>query len=148
MITWRNSLVFHSLDKVTSLFIHIYPPIVFTDILFTYRGANIRYPALNGLDNYTWWQKVLMAAVPYCIWQGLYWKFIFVDRKDKIESGARQSSFSYLLHDKHGPIGRALRAVKPDHRELWFIFGQFGEPASSQLAALGKANAQCTASSS
>jgi hypothetical protein len=23
IVTWRNSLVFHSLDKVTSLFIHI-----------------------------------------------------------------------------------------------------------------------------
>ncbi|KAF5357594.1 hypothetical protein D9758_007410 [Tetrapyrgos nigripes] len=29
-ITWRNSLVFHDLDKVTSLFIHVYPPFVFT----------------------------------------------------------------------------------------------------------------------
>lgn len=127
---------------MTSLFIHIYPPIVFTDILFTYRGANIRYPALNGLDNYTWWQKVLCAAVPYCIWQGLYWKFIFVDRKDKIESGARQSSFNYLLNDKHGPIGRALRAVKPAHRELWFIFGQFGEcgPLPTQLSLPSLAN--------
>lgn len=24
IITWRNSLVFHSIDKVTSLFIHMY----------------------------------------------------------------------------------------------------------------------------
>lgn len=29
IITWRNSLVFHSMDKVTSLFIHLYPPTVF-----------------------------------------------------------------------------------------------------------------------
>jgi hypothetical protein len=32
IITWRNSLVFHSLDKVTSLFIHMYPPLVLTVI--------------------------------------------------------------------------------------------------------------------
>jgi hypothetical protein len=32
IITWRNSLVFHSLDKVTSLFIHVYPPVVLTVI--------------------------------------------------------------------------------------------------------------------
>lgn len=32
IITWRNSLVFHSLDKVTSLFIHMYPPVVLTVI--------------------------------------------------------------------------------------------------------------------
>lgn len=32
VITWRNSLVFHDWDKVTSLFIHIYPPLVFSVI--------------------------------------------------------------------------------------------------------------------
>ena len=32
VITWRNSLVFHDSDKVTSLFIHIYPPLTFTVI--------------------------------------------------------------------------------------------------------------------
>ena len=32
VITWRNSLVFHDLDKVTSLFIHIYAPFSFTVI--------------------------------------------------------------------------------------------------------------------
>lgn len=32
VITWRNSLVFHDFDKVTSLFIHIYAPLTFTVI--------------------------------------------------------------------------------------------------------------------
>lgn len=32
VITWRNSLVFHDSDKVTSLFIHIYAPLTFTVI--------------------------------------------------------------------------------------------------------------------
>jgi len=32
VITWRNSLVFHDSDKVTSLFIHIYAPFTFTVI--------------------------------------------------------------------------------------------------------------------
>jgi len=32
VITWRNSLVFHDSDKVTSLFIHLYPPFTFTVI--------------------------------------------------------------------------------------------------------------------
>lgn len=33
IVTWRNSLVFHSLDKVTSLFIHMYPPMVLSMIV-------------------------------------------------------------------------------------------------------------------
>lgn len=32
VITWRNSLVFHDSDKVTSLFVHVYPPLVFSVI--------------------------------------------------------------------------------------------------------------------
>lgn len=32
VITWRNSLVFHDQDKVTSLFIHVYAPFTFTVI--------------------------------------------------------------------------------------------------------------------
>ena len=35
VITWRNSLVFHDHDKVTSLFVHIYPPFSFTVIRYT-----------------------------------------------------------------------------------------------------------------
>ena len=27
LIVWRNSLVFHSLDKLTSFFLHSFPPI-------------------------------------------------------------------------------------------------------------------------
>ena len=34
IITWRNSLVFHDADKVTSLFIHIYPAFTFTVIRY------------------------------------------------------------------------------------------------------------------
>jgi hypothetical protein len=34
VITWRNSLVFHDSDKVTSLFVHIYGPFTFTVIRY------------------------------------------------------------------------------------------------------------------
>lgn len=34
VITWRNSLVFHDQDKVTSLFVHIYAPLSFTVIRY------------------------------------------------------------------------------------------------------------------
>ena len=34
VITWRNSLVFHDQDKVTSLYVHIYAPLSFTVIRY------------------------------------------------------------------------------------------------------------------
>ena len=35
-----------------------------------------------------------------------------------------------MLNDKHGTIGKALRGIRPEHRELWFIFCQM---SASQL---------------
>ncbi|ODN83435.1 hypothetical protein, variant [Cryptococcus amylolentus CBS 6039] len=124
IITWRNSLVFHSIDKVTSIFIHIYPPIVLTVIKHMYPGREERFPGLQGVDDWSWYGMILVAGGPYIIWQATYYKFISIDRKTKIESGQRETSFHYMLNDKRGPIGKALKGVPAAHRELWFIFGQ------------------------
>ena len=43
IITWRNSLVFHDWDKVTSLFIHIYPPLVFSVIRYDPRALELLF---------------------------------------------------------------------------------------------------------
>ncbi|WWC60822.1 uncharacterized protein I303_103398 [Kwoniella dejecticola CBS 10117] len=124
IITWRNSLVFHSLDKIISIFIHIYPPIVLSVIRHNYPNAEERYPGLKDVNKYKWYTMILLSGVPYILWQAAYYKFISLDRKSKIESGQRQNSFRYLLNDKRGPIGKALQGIRPEHRELWFIFGQ------------------------
>ncbi|WVF71914.1 hypothetical protein IAT40_006724 [Kwoniella sp. CBS 6097] len=124
IITWRNSLVFHSLDKMISIFIHIYPPIVLTVIRHLDANAEQRYPGLKHVNDYKWYTMILLSGVPYVLWQAAYYKFISLDRKSKIESGQRQNSFHYMLNDKRGPIGKALQGIRPEHRELWFIFGQ------------------------
>jgi Protein of unknown function (DUF2838) len=70
VITWRNSLVFHDQDKVTSLYVHIYAPLSFTVIRYAccfpvlepsfshhnqcrhfYPNAAERFPALNALPH-------------------------------------------------------------------------------------------------
>lgn len=45
VITWRNSLVFHDWDKVVSLYIHIYPPLVFTAIRFVILASGTSFNA-------------------------------------------------------------------------------------------------------
>ena len=77
IITWRNSLVFHDSDKVTSLFVHIYPPFTFTVIrcaprLFFvtfliwvrhfYIGAEDRFPALKELPHLQPWRALLLSS--------------------------------------------------------------------------------------
>lgn len=51
VITWRNSLVFHDYDKMVSMFIHIYPPLVFSTIRHFGRGRipDSRFPAVHKL---------------------------------------------------------------------------------------------------
>lgn len=43
VITWRNSLVFHDLDKVTSLYIHMYAPFTFTVIRWVFFYLPLRF---------------------------------------------------------------------------------------------------------
>lgn len=136
VITWRNSLVFHDSDKVTSLFVHIYAPFAFTVIRHFYHNAEDRFPALAQLPHLQPGRAVLLSGVIYFIWQLLYWKFVLVDRKTKIVSGQRTTSFSWLLNDKQGKIGRMLTKVSPQRRVPSFMAGQFVYSVLAELPAI------------
>ncbi|EGO01570.1 hypothetical protein SERLA73DRAFT_176932 [Serpula lacrymans var. lacrymans S7.3] len=136
VITWRNSLVFHDSDKVTSLFIHIYGPFTFTVIRHFYPNAEVRFPALIELPFMSPSKALLLSGAIYLIWQLLYWKFVLIDRRTKIESGQRTTSFSFLLNDKRGSIGRVLSKVPPHYREAFFMGGQLVYSVLTELPAV------------
>jgi hypothetical protein len=145
VITWRNSLVFHDIDKVrtpsphqcishltcllqvTSLFIHIYAPFTFTTIRHFYPKATERFPALLDVPHLHAGRALLFSSAIYILWQALYWQFIYIGKRAKIESGQRTTSFSFLLADRRGTIGRALAYVPEQYRVASFMFGQFRE---------------------
>ncbi|KAH9988113.1 hypothetical protein BJV74DRAFT_773594 [Russula compacta] len=124
IITWRNSLVFHDADKVTSLFIHLYPPFTFTVIRHFYSGAEERFPALKALPHLQPWRALLLSSAIYLVWQFLYWKLVYVDRRNKIETGQRTTSLYWMLN-KPGLVRNVLSKVKPENRESYFMLGQF-----------------------
>ncbi|KAF9452013.1 hypothetical protein P691DRAFT_722759 [Macrolepiota fuliginosa MF-IS2] len=136
VITWRNSLVFHDQDKVTSLFIHIYAPFTFTVIRHFYPGASDRFPALLQIPYLDPVRAMLLSGGIHCSWQLLYWKFVLVDRRAKIESGQRTTSFSYLLNDQRGVIGKSLSAIPRKYREAFFIGGQLFYAILTELPAV------------
>ncbi|KAJ3523084.1 hypothetical protein NM688_g8784 [Phlebia brevispora] len=136
VITWRNSLVFHDSDKVTSLFIHIYAPVTFTVIRHYYPDAKTRFPALAEVPHLEPFRALLLSAIIYAIWQLLYWKFVLINRRKKIESGQRTTSFSWLLNDKRGVIGRTLAAFRPELREVAFMLGQLIYSVLTELPAV------------
>ncbi|KAG8838380.1 hypothetical protein FRB91_007649, partial [Serendipita sp. 411] len=136
VITWRNSLVFHDIDKVTSLFIHIYAPFTFTAIRHFYPDAPTRFPALKEVPHLHPIHALLFSSVIYLVWQALYWKFVYVDRRAKIESGQRTTSFSYLLADQRGAIGRSLSKVPDGYRVASFMLGQFLYSIATEVPAV------------
>ncbi|KAM0791159.1 hypothetical protein ACM66B_005644 [Microbotryomycetes sp. NB124-2] len=122
--TWRNSLVFHSLDKVISLAIHIFPPFVFTTIRHFYPNAEQRYPALIHLQQgLRPWRSIAINMITYSIWQLAYYEFVIVARKDKIKQG-RATSFTFLINDRKRLIGKIAAKVPEQRREFTFIAGQ------------------------
>jgi hypothetical protein len=102
---WRNSLVFHSLDKVTSLFIHIMPPVTLHCLvhLTPHSILQSRFPAIHHIktslptspDHYSLVSMMTWATVPYLIWQLSYHFLITVRRREKIAAG-RPTSFTWL----------------------------------------------------
>ncbi|GAA5982742.1 hypothetical protein JCM5350_006233 [Sporobolomyces pararoseus] len=123
--TWRNSLVFHSLDKVISLAIHIFPPLVFTVIRHYYpkEEALRRYPAMRELPHLNSWNAMLISMSVYAFWQIAYYHFVIQLRANKIKEG-RATSFTYMVNDKKRLIGKIAAKVPEGYKESAFMGGQ------------------------
>ncbi len=126
IMAWRNSYVMHSVEKMTSLFIHLYPMIVFHAIRFCIPRplAQQRYPALVQLDELNSRTAFGFSIIMYAGWQTLYWVFVAHGKKDKIASGARINSYSTMTQGK-GALAGVLSKTKPHRREAWFMLVQF-----------------------
>ncbi|CAO3653080.1 unnamed protein product [Cunninghamella blakesleeana] len=139
IVTWRNSLVFHSLDKVTSVFIHIFPALVTYVIRWlpelhpdTLTGLNYRdqrFPALQSVNSEMSFRDCMISStVAYLIWQSLYFVFIMVKRREKVESGLRVTSYSWLLNEtgakKKSFIQKAAFIFGPKYKAYMFMLLQ------------------------
>jgi len=69
IIVWKNSLVFHSLDKLTSFFLHAFPPLT----VHLYRWGLIPNPSLHQDDHLAPLEVFLLPLGLYLCWQLGYW---------------------------------------------------------------------------
>ncbi|UZJ52607.1 hypothetical protein CBS101457_001927 [Exobasidium rhododendri] len=124
--TWRNSAVFHSLEKMTSLFIHLYPPIVFCAMrhFMPVELRHKRFPAMKSLPTLDGWTAFASNLVFYLFWQLLYYVLITLRKKDKIASGERINSYSTMSKGK-GAVANLLAKAPIERREPAFILLQF-----------------------
>lgn len=136
IIMWRNSLVFHDFDKVTSLFIHIMPCVTLHCIahLFSPEQQRERFPALwtiktsppgsptaygNLISMLAW------STIPYTVWQLSYYFFITVRRREKIAAG-RPTSFTWLRRSYSKTwIGRIVLSLPNTLQEFAFMLIQY-----------------------
>jgi len=116
--------------------VHIYAPLSFTVIRHFYPNAEQRFPALVELPHLQPLRALLLSSAIYAIWQLLYWKFVLIDRRTKIASGQRTTSFSWLLNDKRSFIGRTMSSVPEQFRVAAFMLGQLLYSIVTELPAV------------
>lgn len=144
IIMWRNSLVFHSFDKVLSLFIHIMPCATLHCLVHLVSDdlQRERYPAIWTIKNSasgssTAYANVLSmlawSTIPYTIWQLSYYFFITVRRKDKIAAG-RPTSFTWLRKSYSKTwIGKLVLSLPNSMQETSFMLIQYAYACLTML---------------
>ncbi|GMM50520.1 glycerophosphocholine acyltransferase [Starmerella bacillaris] len=94
---WRNSLVMQSIDKTTSTFIHLLPPLVCYTINFrlnpTFKLS--RFPGAVKAGAWQTVNSIIWTTAMYFVWQSLYHFFITVRKADNIRRGTT-TSFEYM----------------------------------------------------
>ena len=144
IIMWRNSLVFHDFDKVTSLFIHIMPCATLhcmVHLLSPDEQAK-RFPALWVIKNSppgspTAYANILSmlawSTIPYAVWQLTYYVFITVRRREKIAAG-RPTSYTWLRRSYANTwIGRFLLWMPENLQEATFMMIQYSYAVLTML---------------
>lgn len=123
VITWRNSLVLHLIEKTTSSFIHFMPPITMFVIVHEMPRDYVekRYPAVASVTNWHFLNGIIITSVYYTLWQVLYHYFITVKRKRQIEEG-RVTSFTHLKRaQRKTMLGRFVNGLP----YLWMQIAAF-----------------------
>jgi hypothetical protein len=108
IVMWKNSLVFHDIDKMISLFIHIYPPIV-TYCLRWWHSDN--FLVCKDADcSISWTASFWMPLMLYSFWQALYiFKTELMDKKKLDSDREMMTSLRWFIReDRPHPIYKAL----------------------------------------
>ena len=144
IIMWRNSLVFHSFDKVTSLFIHIMPCATLHCIVHVLspEQQRARFPAIWTIKNSVpgsptayanVFSMLAWSTIPYAIWQLSYYFFITVRRREKIAAG-RPTSFTWLRRSYSKTwIGRVVLSLPSSLQESAFMLIQYSYAVLTML---------------
>ncbi|PRP83208.1 transmembrane protein [Planoprotostelium fungivorum] len=129
---WRNSMVFHSLDKtyndrselvhmslnlirhqVTSLFIHLSPPLVMWTLRWHAYGDY--QPCVSQSDEtISFYEATILPILPYVIWQALYYVIVQMVRRKKFKADPeRVTSFLWMQRDPKSIVNKLMGCFGP-----------------------------------
>jgi hypothetical protein len=101
-VVWRNKLVFHDVDKLTSVFIHLCPPLV-TYCLRWYPGKHIICGSEGCSLNY--YDALFTPLYFYLFWQvGYFVKTELIDRKKLQNDKELMTSTRWLTQKEPHPL--------------------------------------------
>lgn len=129
VITWRNSLVLHSIEKTTSSIIHVMPPVTMFVLVhetpIEYLAEH--YPAIAQVESWNFVNGIIWTSIYYTIWQVSYHYFITVRRKEQIAKG-RVTSFTYLKkRNSKSALGKFVNSLPYTWMQITaFTLIQFG----------------------
>lgn len=101
IVVWHNSLVFHSCDKLTSFFLHSFPPLT----LHLYRWGCIPSKIFENEDSLKMSEWLFYPLILYIVWQVGYIFVTGVLLSKKLKDDPDLiTSVRYLTRDKKNPL--------------------------------------------
>ena len=97
IIVWKNSLVFHSLDKLTSFFLHAFPPVIMHLHRWKFISNDLPITDNDSLPLYT---NFVLSLMIYGVWQITYLIVTNILLKSYLEDKSVTTSYRYLMTGK------------------------------------------------
>jgi len=109
IVVWHNSLVFHSLDKVTSYFLHVLPTMVVHGVRWNTIPSPLNLDDESSLPLLTWIGHYPMA---YMAWQLMYLFLTGVVFAKSLQQDPNLiTSVRYLARDKKNPMAKSIKGL-------------------------------------
>ncbi|KAL6776746.1 hypothetical protein ACKKBF_B30760 [Auxenochlorella protothecoides x Auxenochlorella symbiontica] len=113
IVAFRNSLVPHSLDKMTSHFLHWFPACVSYAARWHPPSQVVDYLASSAEARRAWESTSLrelffLPLVPYLIWAVLYYLKVFVISSSRIEQRGYETLFKFATSNRRSLFGAVV----------------------------------------
>ncbi|KAJ3445335.1 hypothetical protein M0812_11207 [Anaeramoeba flamelloides] len=117
---WRNSMVFHSLDKITSLYIHLFPAMVTYVLRWNILGNSM---CLMPDCRVSFAQTIGFSMVLYFIWQLFY--FIKTEIINESRRNKNELMTSFIWQKRHNKMSKILLGRFPEKYHIYlYMFYQ------------------------